>query len=199
MNNALALALRDAKQGQGFNLRKDDFEIKRDYYGLKREFRGAAVFLLLVFSFLAADMGVDYYYLKKRYTMLDQKITDVFKQTMPEVTRIVDPVQQLNVKINEKKRSAVSIPGINSNDKVLDLLRDISNRVPKALDVRVTRMVIDPESVRMSGKTDTFNTVDSIKNELEPSTYFSNVTISSANLDQTGKRVQFEIKLQRKK
>lgn len=199
MNNALALALRDAKQGQGFNLRKDDFEIKRDYYGLKRELRGVAVFLLLIFSFIAADMGVDYYYLKKRYTMLDQKITEVFKQTMPEVKRIVDPVHQLKVKINEKKKSAVSIPGINSSDRVIDLLRDISDRVPKALDVRVTRMVIDPESVRMSGKTDTFNTVDSIKNELGPSTYFSNVTISSANLDQTGKRVQFEIKLQRKK
>jgi general secretion pathway protein L len=51
----------------------------------------------------------------------------------------------------------------------------------------------------MSGDTDTFNAVDTIKNRLEPSDYFSAVTITSANLDRTGKRVQFEIKLQRAK
>jgi Tfp pilus assembly protein PilN len=82
---------------------------------------------------------------------------------------------------------------------VLDLLKDMSDRIPKSLDVKISRMVIDQETVRVSGKTDTFNTVDSIKNGLETSRHFSGVTISSANLDRTGKRVQFEIKLQRKK
>jgi len=96
------------------------------------------------------------------------------------------------------KTSAISIPGTNSGNKVLDLLKDISDRIPKSLDVRVSRMVIDQETVRVSGKTDTFNTVDNIKNGLETSKYFSGVTISSASLDRTGKRVQFEIKLQRK-
>jgi len=199
MNGALALALRDVKEEQGFNFRKDEFEVRRDYYGRKKELKRVAVFLIVILSFLAADMGVDYYYLKKRYRMLDERITEVFKRTNPEVTRVVDPVQQMKVKINEKRKSAALIPGIASNERVLDLLMDISKRIPKSLDVRVTRMAIDPETVRMGGKTDTFNTVDSIKSGLEPSIYFSNVTISSANLDQTGKRVQFEIKLQRKR
>ena len=80
---------------------------------------------------------------------------------------------------------------------VLELLKDISQRVPKSLNVHVTRMVIDPEAVRINGKTDTFNSVDNIKNELGASAYFSAVTISSANLDRAGRQVQFEIKLQR--
>ena len=58
-------------------------------------------------------------------------------------------------------------------------------------------MVIDPETVRISGETDTYDTVDNLKNNLEPSQYFNNVTISSANLDKTGKKVNFEIKMQR--
>ena len=130
--------------------------------------------------------------------MLDQRVTEVFSRTFPDVKRIVDPLQQMKVKVNEVKTSAISIPGTNSSNKVLDLLKDISDRIPKSLDVRVSRMVIDQETVRVSGKTDTFNTVDSIKGGLEPSKYFSGVTISSANLDRTGKWVQFEIKLQRK-
>jgi general secretion pathway protein L len=50
----------------------------------------------------------------------------------------------------------------------------------------------------MKGETDTFNTVDILKRNLEPSDFFSEVTISSANLDRSGKRVQFEIKMVRK-
>jgi Tfp pilus assembly protein PilN len=65
------------------------------------------------------------------------------------------------------------------------------------LNVHITSMVIDPDTVRISGYTDTFNTVDNIKNGLESSASFSDATISSANLDRTGKRVKFEIKLQR--
>jgi len=149
---------------------------------------------------LAADFGVDYYFLKKRNRALDQKINDVFSQTFPQVKRIVDPLQQLKVKLNEVKKSAVSppgIPGISGTGTVLDLLKDVSKRVPGSLDVHVTRMVIDPDTVRISGKTDTFNTVDSIKNGLGSSTFFSAATISSANLDRTGNQVKFEIKLQR--
>ena len=39
--------------------------------------------------------------------------------------------------------------------------------------------------------------VDAIKKGLEPSSHFDAVTISSANLDRTGNRVKFEMKLQR--
>ena len=197
MNGALALALRDGKQGRGFNFRKDEFEIATQYAALKKDLKKAAVFLLVVIFCLIADLGVDYYYLKKRYVSLDNKIMQVFKQALPDVKKIVDPVQQMKVKINEIRSSAVSLPGINQKNKVVDLLEDISERVPKSISVHVNRMVIDPDSVSIGGNTDTFNTVDSIKNGLEPSPLFNSVTISSANLDRAGKHVRFEIKMQR--
>jgi len=197
MDNALALALRDDKKGQGFDFRKDEFEVKKHYHGLKKEIRKVAVFLIVIFSFLVANFGVDYYALKKRYNAADKEIKQAFAKTFPDAKRIVDPVQQMKAKINELKGSAISLPGFRANQRVLDLLRDLSQRVPKSMDVRVTRMVVDPDTVRITGETDTFNTVDAIKNGMEPSAYFSTATISSANLDRTGKRVQFEIKLQR--
>ena len=52
---------------------------------------------------------------------------------------------------------------------------------------------------RISGETDTYDTVDSNKNGLEPSDYFTTVTISSAKKDRTGDRVRFEMKLQKAK
>ena len=197
MDSALALALRDSKQGQGFNFRKDEFKIERRWFSENNKLRKIAAFLIIIFSLLAADIGVDYYLIKERYSALDQKVTKVFRQTFPDVKRIVDPVKQMKVKIREIKRAAISQPGIKSKNKVLDLLKDISQRVPKSLNLHVTRIVINPETLRIIGKTDTFNTVDKIKNSLKHSSYFNAVTISSANLDRTKKHVRFELKLQR--
>jgi len=199
MDSALALALRDTKRGGGFNFRKDEFEIKKHYFGLKNEIRKVAAFLIIILMFLIIDFGVDYYFLNKRYKIANQNSTELFRQTFPDIKRIVNPVQQMKVKITELKKTDFMQPGIKANQKVLDLLNDISLRVPKSSDLHITSMVVDLETVRISGETDTFNTVDNIKSGLEPSEYFSAVTISSANLDKTGKRVNFEMKLQRTK
>ena len=59
----------------------------------------------------------------------------------------------------------------------------------------VTRMLIDKDTFQIKGETDTFNTVDIIKKGMEKSEYFNSVTINSANLDRSGKRVTFELKL----
>jgi len=199
MDNALALALRDSKQGVGFNFRRDEFEVKKRYVGIRKLMRNVALFLGIIVSLLLADVGVEYYALKKRYVMLDTQISEIFRQTLPEVTRIVDPVQQMKAKIQEIKSSDLSLPGIGGGEKALDLIRDISVRIPGPLDVKVLSMVVDPETVQIKGETDTFNTVDSIKKGLEPSAYFNEVTISSANLDRSGKRVQFEMRLKRER
>jgi len=198
MNGALSLALRNTRKEEGFNFRREEFERKRRYFGLKKAAPKVAVFLFLILSFLAADMVLDYYTLKKEYRILSREITSVFKQTLPEVTRIVDPVQQLRVKIKELKKSTSLRPETGTNKKVLNLLKEISNCIPKSLNVHINRMVIDTEIVRISGKTDAFNDVDKIKNNLETSIHFSGVTISSANLDRTGKGVRFEIRIERK-
>ncbi len=197
MDSTLALALRGDKKGLGFNFRKDEFEVKKRHFRLMKEIQKAAVFLIIILSLLTADLYVDYYFLKKRYRMLDKQITEIFRQTLPDVKRIVDPVQQMMAKMNEIKKSAISLPGVSRDRRVLELLRDISIRSPVSLDVKVSRMVVDPEGVQIKGETDTFNTVDIIKKALEPSEYFNAVTISSAKLDRSGERVQFEIKLQR--
>ena len=196
MNGPLSLALGTTRKDEGFNFRKGEFERRKRYFGLKKAAPKVAVFLFLILSFLAADMVIDYYSLKKEYKVLNREIASVFKQTLPGVTRIVDPVQQLKVKIKELKQSASLRPEAGTSKKALDLLKEISRRIPKSLNVHVSRMVIDTETVRISGKTDAFNEVDKIKNNLETSNQFSKVTISSANLDRTGKGVRFEIRIE---
>jgi type II secretory pathway component PulL len=198
MDGALALALRDSKKGEGFNLRKGEFELKKSYLGPINEIRKAIILLGALFLFILVNLGVDYYFLNKRCEAGEQKVTGLFRQAFPEVTNVRFPVLQMKQKIKELETSSGLLPGgVASNRKALDVLRDISQRIPTSLDVDVSNMVIDGEKVRISGDTDTFSTVEDLKNSLEPSDYFKSVTLGPANLDRTGKRVNFEITMQR--
>ncbi len=198
MNNALALALRDSKHDHGFNFRKNGFEKKKHYFGPQEELQKTAIFFIVLLCFLVVNMGVDYHLLKQRDSKLDHKIRVLLKDTMPHVTKIqkFTEVDTLKTEISKIKKT-VSLPAADGKNSVLDLLMVISDKIPEALDIHMTRMNIDTEAIRLSGTTDTFNTVDKIKNDLESSNCFKTVAISSAKLGRTGDKVEFEIKLER--
>lgn len=196
MNGALALALRDSKQGLGFNFRKGAFEPKKHFLKFRKDIRNGVIILGILLVLGMINLGVDYYSLQKRYRELDQEIMMLFKQTFPDITKIVDPVQQARVRVDEMRKIASLSATDGSQPGILDLLADISRRIPATLDVEVGRIVMDPEAVLLKGSTDTFNAVDTIKQGLSQSNYFREVTISSANLDRSGNRVQFEVRLQ---
>ena len=101
----------------------------------------------------------------------------------------------MKTEINALKNASGVAPGINMGSTSLEILNDISSRIPGDLNIQVDRMVVDQEGVQIRGTTDTFNTVDSIKKGLESSEMYHDVIIASANLDQSGKGVRFEIKM----
>jgi Tfp pilus assembly protein PilN len=79
--------------------------------------------------------------------------------------------------------------------RTIDILNDISRLLSESLDVELISIVWGGDNVLVSGNTDTFNTVDDIKTGLEQSDIFKTVSISSANMDKSGKRVRFKIKV----
>jgi len=195
MDNALALAIRESKKTKGFNFRREEFQVKTQLVKLKKELTQAAVYLSIIILLLAVNFGIEYQDLKRRSAQLDSQIEGIFKQTFPEITNIVDPMHQMRTQISELQNVAGNAPGMNMNRSVLGILNDISERVPKDLEVKVDRMVVDQEGIQIRGTTDNFNTVDSIKKGLESSGMFTEVVIASANLDQSGKGVRFDIKM----
>jgi type II secretion system protein L len=198
-DNALALAAGGARPQLGFNFRREEFEIRRVYFSRVQGLGKIAAVLAVIFVLVSIDLGIEYFALRKQYRVLDNRITEIFKQTLPRVKRIVDPVAQMRAEINKLKKTASAMPGIGTGATVLDLLREFSVRVPESADVHVGRILVDTDAVQIQGDTDTFNTVDIVKRGLEPSSYFSDVIISSANLDRSGSRVRFEMKLERTK
>ena len=199
MNGALSLALGwyGGAKGLGPDFRRNEFEIRKQSIFRSAIFKKVAVWLIIIGVLWAVDMGTDVHFLKQRLNALDGQIHALFKKTFPHIGRIVDPVTQAQIEINELKRGTTPGEMAGMNGRALDLFLEISERLPAALDLKVSRLVIDPYSVRIKGDTDTYNTVDRAKQGLEKSSLFKTTTISSANLDRGNNRVLFEIKLGR--
>jgi type II secretory pathway component PulL len=195
MDNALALAQMELIGIDAFNFCKASFAEKNFWseYGRRVIQTAALAGLVLMLAFF--NVLFESYTLQKKVVQLDQQIADVFKQTFPDIKRIVDPLHQMRVKMKEMESSALFPTDFDNKLRTIDLLNRISRLIPETTDVELTRIVIGPENFVLSGNTDNFNTVDDIKSRLDTAGVFKKVTISSANIDRSNNRVRFKVKV----
>ena len=195
MDNALALALMQTEGINGFNFRKGPFAIRKFWIEHKKSLIKTGIIAALVLVIAFSNVILDVYILQKKVTRLNQQISDVFSATFPDVKKIVDPYQQMRAKIEAAKKTVVSPTKNGHNLRAIDILNDLSRLIPAETDVNLARLVIGPESIVISGDTDTFNAVDDIKSRLEQADAFKKITISSANIDRSDNRIQFKLKV----
>jgi general secretion pathway protein L len=195
MDRVLAHVSKSGKRRTGFDFCKDDFRKKKNLQDYRDQLLKIAIPLCLIIVSVVAYMGYSFSVLDAEQQRLQQQITKVFKETLPEVKRINDPVRQLQAKNKEIKATYSPGGGIGTSYTIIALLTELSVRIPAKLPVRVVRMVADMDTVRLKSVTADFNTVDNVQKELEKSLYFKNVTISSANQSIQGNEVNFELKL----
>lgn len=194
-NNALSLAMTEISgidminfYGERSIFRKYWEEYKND--SIKTGFIVAFVFIGFMFNLL-----LEAHYLDRSIRQLNQQITSIFQSTFPNVTKIVDPIQQMRQMIQEAKGKNSYADEIEDIKPNIDILNDISQLIPEPINVVITQFVRGEDNILISGDTDTFNAVDEIKGKLEKSKYFKNITINSANMDATSNRVQFKLKI----
>lgn len=195
LQNARALAVAELDGQACINFHRTKTSIKRYWTENRTQLITTAVLMAVVLLLYFGSMIYDGITLGKEAAKLDQRIHDVFKSTFPDVTRIVDPVQQMRVKIEEKKRSVVDPTAGEGAQRTIDALNEISRLLPKELDIEMTQIVFSEDNILISGTTNTFNAVDDMKNRLEASDLFESATISSANTEKTGNRVRFKLKI----
>jgi len=176
-NNALALALRGMKKAPGLDFRRNGFELKKHALKLKRDLRWAAIMIIISLSALVIDQALGYYLDYMKLKNLKSTINAVFQASSPEVTKIVDPVQQLKTKIADSRKISAG-----SGILFLDLLKDISATVPQSTGFLITSLTYDGERIEMKAETTSFDTAEEVKKSLAGSRYFTNVNIGSANI-----------------
>jgi len=195
MDNALALALMEVEGFDGLNFHKGQFAAQKflsKHKGplIKTGILAAAVLVLMFFNVL-----METYTVNKQVRRINRQMTQIFKATFPEVKTIRYPYQEMQAKMLETKKNTVFQAETGPHIRSIDILNSISEKIPGSITVNLTRLVIQPENVLISGTTDTFNSVDDIKSHLEQIQHFEKVTISSANMDRSGNEVRFMLKV----
>lgn len=196
MDRILAHVHKNGKKSGGFDFRKGDFRKRKSLLEHRDLLLKTAVPIGLVIACLIGYVGYSYSKLTTEQEKLRRQIIEVFQETLPEVTRIVNPVQQLQVKNNEMKMTFSPGGASGAGPTIIEILTELSVRIPAKEPVKVVRLVADTDTIRLKAVTGDFNTVDNVQKELGKSLYFKDVTISSANQSLQGDEVNFELKLE---
>ncbi|HID02166.1 MAG TPA: hypothetical protein EYP18_02985 [Desulfobacterales bacterium] len=177
------------------NFCKEEFRFRGDMKDYRKLGTLAGIGLLGLLVLFIGYLVVDSSSLRKKRTTLESEIHTVFKETLPKVTRIVDPVQQLEVAVKNSGIASTDGSGQTLPQTALHTLREISLRIPESIDVRLTRLVYEKKGIRLTGLTDSFKSVNTMQKQLEESPFFSTVTISSTKQTPKDNKIRFDLKI----
>jgi Tfp pilus assembly PilM family ATPase len=193
MDRALALALRPP--AVGFNFKRRELEEKVDFKLRISRMRSAAIFAGLILVLGGINMWLDYRYDELRLKSLKDQVKTVFGIYAPEVTRIVDPVQQMRTRIAEAKRISLGTGADVSRTTALDALREISILAPPASDFLILSIDYGDGTIVIRGEAANFDAVETIKGELVKSKIFKSVAVGGSNASKEGGRVTFSLRI----
>ena len=182
------------KKNRSFNfLQESLLEAKPLSLGA-RLFRRLAVLVGFFLLVLLISSWLKMWTLEKRKAFLSSEIRKTFQTAFPRAKRIVDEVKQARNYLNAQNASMME--GSRTGEaSLLDVIKTMSTAIPGSTFFQITNLYWERGKMEISGKTDSFKTVNSIQELLSGAGALSNVTISNAKLSNEGKNVEFQISI----
>jgi Tfp pilus assembly PilM family ATPase len=196
---SLGAALREVSPGNtvGINFRRGEFTFHRSQLEMRRALRNVAVLGLVVLSLTVLDMFVKHQALKQQAAAVDEQIQKVLAATLPDIGRQAQPKAALQQE-TDALRQRVNL----LNDTVpvststsLDILRAAAGAVPNKIRIDCEEYAMDPDAVRVRCNTETYESVDTIKEGMLKTGYFSAVEVKDAKVSPKGGGVDFRMNL----
>ncbi len=185
---ALGLSLRGTLSApvSRLNLRRDEFIYQRDFQVVRQKFMPSFAIATALIVLLFSGMLIRTINNRSIAADIESQIEKIFRETNPDVTRIVDPIAQMQLSLTDMKRRTEALGLYAGNVTALDVLREISTRVPPALDVTLKVLSIDEDRIRFQGTTRSFELVERLKTELEKIPFFSSVNVGDVRSERDG-------------
>jgi Tfp pilus assembly protein PilN len=181
---AFGAALRGLhRQTSGLNLRREQFALHRDLQELRGRLVVLGVLLVGVLGLGLCSLYLDRHYKLQRYTQIQSEMARVFRVTLPD-TRMVQPTLQMREKIRELDEHLKTFGGITGAQMSgLQILQEISARVPPSLVVNVDNLTIATDTVDLNGSTVSFDDVEKLREALEATPSLFRVSIENTKKD----------------
>jgi len=194
-SGALALALVESEHLPCPSFHRTGSTLRNYWISYKQYIRGPAILLAVVLILGFGNVLFESHLLQNRVDDLDRQMEEIFKETFPQARRVGDAGDQMKSELKKARTGNIDSGETIPKASTVDVLKQISDAIPKETEVLFTRLVLGGDVLTLSGETAAFNIVDDIKNRLEKAELFKAVTIASANMEKSGKKVRFKLKL----
>src|SRR5262245_35460476 len=198
-SSSLGLALREVSPNNtlGVNFRRGEFTFHAAQQELRKAVRTVVILGVIVVALTLVDMGMKRYELARQVAALDEQIQRVFTATLPELGHVANPkgvLQEQTEGMRQRVDLLNDIVPVSSSTSI-DILRAAAAAVPTKIRIDCEDYTMDPDAVRVRCNTDTFEAVDTIKEELLQTGYFSDVEVKDAKQSTKGTGVDFRMTL----
>jgi len=189
---AYALALRGNATGARaprFNYRRDEFAFKGDFDYVKDKVGLLAAFAMtLVLLFIAFGV-VRNSVLSRREAQVDAALCETTQKILGRCEK--DYNRALNL-LKGVESPAAALPRLSA----VNLLAEVTQKVPDDLPVKFDRIQIDTERVILQGETDSSKQVDTLSNALRNHDCFKDVKQGKVERSRDGQKVTFRLDVQ---
>jgi Tfp pilus assembly protein PilN len=177
------------------NLRREEFA------PLQRAQRARGRLKILIsYAVILGILGVgslflNLYLQERKFRDLRAQIRKEFSQALPEVKKVVNELQQMKARVQEEKARLGSLGGGPGAGSPLEVLREFSLMVDPGTKVRVTELLVDPESIEVNGEADSFDAVNQLKARLDRSGNFKEVQLKTARASSLENVIEFKLQM----
>lgn len=193
--HGFGLALKEVLKARGsrINFRKGELAYKGETEVAKGKMVYAGILASLLLFMVISDGYLRYSFKERKYRELKSQIRGIFTETFPEVKNVVDEVQQMKVSLGELEKKT-NLFG-NRDITVLNVLAELSDSIPKDIKIEVQELTISDDTIKFEAETNTFDSVDRIRSELEKSEKFKEVNVGDAKAGAKEGKVRFRVNI----
>ena len=193
--SAFGLALLSLGPGRRPNLRQGELA---PFKAFQRHRTPLTVLAVGIVLFLAINLGglvASYRGEINRNRAVKKEIEQVFRKTLPGVTKVVAPLTQMR---QEVQKVGGTLAATNpEGGRALDVLLEVSRVTSRHGGVRITDLNLSRDSLELSGEGGSFEVIDHLKSQLAGLPFFSETTLRGARMDPETKVLTFKISLKR--
>ena len=189
---ALRLLVPDRTKGVNF-LESDNANLGR-VFNVKKEFAIYAVLIAAIAVISLAGLFVRLGHLENRYAQVKNEMKDIFQRTLPEEKNIVNPMAQIEQKVQSLRKDYALLSSLSGTDTApLEVLHAIATSIPEELHIGLKDILVTAESVRLTGTSQSFESVYDWQRLLRDTLLFSIVDVSDVRREPKDEMVHFVV------
>jgi hypothetical protein len=156
--------------------------------------RRVAALALVAVAFAATDAALLHAHLARRDAALVRAIAAEASAALPG-TRLVAPAAQVTAAAAAAARRD---PRLGGRASVLDVVRDVSARVPASVRLDLDELTVDADGLVLHGRAEGFEAIDALRRALAASPGLADVAAEETRTTVDGRRVEFRLRAARR-